>query len=246
MTFILITVALAATARSLWIRRDTWRSSWEISASLSVALHGCAVLMMSPWAAALVGPRLYHIFGRWNVQHLLGHIMLILAATAIIRHLLVRLADQQRVGILFGRQVIQPVNLGVLLLMAIFVVADEGYHPDLFAAHVGNFWFGVYWVLLGGLLIYLFGYAGRVLLILRADPRCRATADMYLLALVFGAAAGAAQLGTAWAGADVALPVWIFGCLSLISFAHGSARSWQAKVNWFITSNCPPPQSLPA
>ena len=68
----LIIITLAAVFYSLWIRRDTWRSRWEADASLNIALQGCAVLLMSPWASETLGPPLHHIFRRWNVEDLLG------------------------------------------------------------------------------------------------------------------------------------------------------------------------------
>ena len=43
----------------LWIRRHTWRSRWEAGASLNIALQGCAVLLMSHWAAATLGQPLH-------------------------------------------------------------------------------------------------------------------------------------------------------------------------------------------
>lgn len=51
----LIIITLAFVFSSLWIRRDTWRSRWEADASLNIALQGCAVLLMSPWASATLG-----------------------------------------------------------------------------------------------------------------------------------------------------------------------------------------------
>jgi hypothetical protein len=85
------------------------------------------------------------------------------------------------------------------------------------------------------LLIYLLSYASRVLLILRADPRSTATVDLYLISAAFGVAANLIQMGTAWAGIDITLPVWFCACLAAIGFAYGSARSWQAKIAWFTT-----------
>jgi hypothetical protein len=86
---------------------------------------------------------------------------------------------------------------------------------------------------LTGLLIYLLGYAGRVLLILREDPRSTATVDLYLIAVAFGAATIVIQTSTAWAGIDITLPVWLCACLGAIGFSCGSLRSWRAKVEWF-------------
>ncbi|BBZ14197.1 hypothetical protein [Mycobacterium branderi] len=233
----LILATLAAIFCSLWIRRHTWRSRWEAGASLNIALQGCAVLLMSPWASATLGPPLHRITGRWNVEDLLGHICLIAAVTAIILHGLARLGDTRALRILFRRHIETPLRLGIPLLVAVFIVADEGYHPDLFPAHVSTVWFGAYWLVLGALLIYLFGYAGRVLLILRKDPRSTATVNLYLISAGFGVAATAIQVVTAELGADITLPVWLCACLGAIGFAYGSARSWNAKVAWFTPGN---------
>jgi hypothetical protein len=229
----LITATLAAIACSLWIRRDTWRSRLETGATLNIALQGCAFLLMSHWASGALGPSLYRIFGLWNVQHLLGHICWIFAVTAIIQHALRRLVNETHERGLLRKYVARPVWLGIPLLVAVFVIADEGHHLDLFAAHVSDVWLGIYWLVLGGLLIYLLGYAGRVLLILRADPRSTATVDRYLVAAGCWVGAHVIQIGTAWAGSDVTLPVWFCACLGAMNFAYGSARSWQAKVAWF-------------
>lgn len=238
----LIAVTLAAVFYSLWVRRHTWRSRWEAGASLNIALQGCAVLLMSPWASATLGPPLHHIFGRWNVEDLLGHICWIAAVTAIIHHGLARLADERQLRGLFRRHIAIPLQLGVPLLVAVFFIADEGYHPDLFPAHVSTVWFGAYWLVLGCLLVYLFGYAVRVLLIVRKDPRSAATANLYLISAGFGVAATVIQVSTAEAGIDITLPVWLCACLGAIGFAYGSARSWHAKVAWFTPGNNPPPE----
>jgi hypothetical protein len=240
----LIIITLAAVFYSLWIRRDTWRSRWEADASLNIALQGCAVLLMSPWASETLGPPLHHIFRRWNVEDLFGHICLMVAAAAIIDHGLARLGDHGEWRRIFNRHITTPMWLGIPVLVAVFIVADEGYHPDLFPAHVSTIWFGAYWIVLGILLVYLFGYAARVMLIVRKDPRSTATANLYLISAAFGAAATVIQVTTAEAGIDITLPVWLCACLAAIGFAYGSARSWLAKVAWFKESHkAPPPRN---
>lgn len=243
MMSVLIVATLVAVAYSLWIRRDSWRSRWEAGASLNIALQGGAVLLMSPWASATLGPPLHRLLGRWNVEDLAGHICAVLAVSAIIYHGLARLDDERQLRRLFRRHIATPVRVGVPLLVTVFVIADEGYHPDLFPAHVSTVWFGAYWLMLGGLLTYLFVYAGRVLLILRADPRSKATVDLYLVSAAFGVAATVIQVSTVEAGIDITLPVWLCGCTGAIGFAYGSARSWHAKVAWFTRENHPPQPS---
>ncbi|MCV7382118.1 hypothetical protein BST11_13110 [Mycobacterium alsense] len=231
----LIIATLASILCSLWIRRDTWRSRWEAGATRNIALQGCAVLLTSHWAAAVLGPPLHRVFGLWNVQHLVGHICWIFAVTAIIRHGLIRLVEKTRERGLLRKYVTRPLRLAVPLLVALFVIADEGHHLDFFAAPASDVWLGAYWFVLGGLMIYLLVYAGRVLLILRTDPRSTTTVDLYLISAAFGLAAIAIQMGTAWAGSDIVLPVWLCACVSAVGFAYGSARSWRAKVAWFTS-----------
>ena len=130
---VLITATLAATVDSLWIGRHTWRSRFEAGASLNIALQGCAVLLlMSPWASVILGPALHRIVRRWNVEDLLDHMCLIVAVMAIIHHRLAQLTNEKQLSGLFRRHIETPVRIAVLLLVAVVVVADEGYHPDLF------------------------------------------------------------------------------------------------------------------
>lgn len=245
MTSAFITATLVVVLGSLWIRRHTWRSRYEVGASINIALQGCAVFLMSPWASTAIGDPLYRIFGRWNLEDLLAHLCLIVAVTAVIHHVLSRLADKDQYHALWRHHIGMPLRLGVPLLVVIFTIADEGYHLDMFLAHVSTFWLGAYWLVLGTLLIYLFSYTARMLLILRTDPRSRSTVDLYLVSVAFGVAAHAIQMATAWAGIDVALPVWVCACLGAIGFAYASARSWRAKVSWFVTPANPPPQPSP-
>lgn len=246
MTPTLITLTLAGTGYSLWIRRDTWRSPWEAGLTVSLTLQGCAVLLMAPGTGAVVGPVLHRIIGVANVQHLLGHLCLIVAAAALIYHGLTRLVDDPTLRRLIARNVVLPLNVGVPMLVAAFIAADVREHDDLFRAHPGTAWLGVYWLVLGMLLVHLLGYAGRVLAVLRRDARSRPAATAYLIGSVLGVAACSVQVSTAWAGVDASLPVWLCLCLGVLSFAYGSARSWLTRIQWFVPQPQPrqpvPPQ----
>lgn len=245
MTSAFITASLAVVVYSLWVRRHTWRSRWEIGASSGILLDGCALVLMSPWASAVIGPPLHDITGLWNLQTMLGHLCLIAAVASIIHHILARLADERQLRVLFRSHITVPVRFAVLLLVPAFAIADERHHLDLFATESNGIWLTVYWFVVGSLLIYLCSYSGRVLLILRPDPRATTTVNIYLASAAFGLLASVLLLGNAWITTDVSTAVWLCACLAVAIFAYGSARSWRAKVAWFAADGGAPRRSVP-
>lgn len=245
-TSALITATLAVVAYSLWVRRHTWRSRWEIGASCGILLEGCALVLMSPWASAVVGPPLHRITGLWNLQTMLGHLCLIAAIASVVHHILVRLTDDHQLRALFHSRITVPVRFGVLLLVPAFVIAGERSQPDLFSADLAGGRLTGYWLVTGSLIIYLSTYGGRALLILRPDPRATATVNTYLASSAFGIAGSMLQMSTAWSARDVSPGVWLCACLAVSIFAYGSARSWQAKVAWFTPEHPRPVPPQPS
>jgi hypothetical protein len=81
---ILIAITLASISWSLWIRRVTWHCRWEVAATLNIALQGCAVALMSPWASETLGVALHNLTGEWNLQNYIGHDCYVVAASAIV------------------------------------------------------------------------------------------------------------------------------------------------------------------
>jgi hypothetical protein len=235
---------------SLWVRRDTWRSRWEIGITLAIALETIALVLMSPWAAQTLGPWAHRALRIWNSQQLAGHICFVIAVAANIYHVLARLADFDKFRPLFRRQVRLPVQLGVVALVATFVIADAGYRPDGLSTLGGDSaWTRGYWILLSLLMMYLAGYAARVLLMLRADPRAKETIELYTASTAFAVAGIMAMMSNAWTKADVSPLIWLCACTSVTIFAYGSARSWRAKTAWFTNSgrsaaHLIPPQAL--
>ena len=250
MTSAFLAATVLVTLYSLWIRRDTWWSRWEVGISLSLALEAAGLVLMSPWASQELGPSIHRATGVWNLQQLAGHICFVIAIAANIYHVLPRLADINRVRPLFRRQVQWPLTVGVVAMVAVFVTADAGYRRDGFSASGDGPLVDVYWVLLCGLLIYLSGYATRVLLVVRSDPRARETVELYTASAAFALAACVAQLSTTWTHSDVNSLVWMCTCLGVAIFAIGAARSWRAKAAWFTAADHPmretnPPQPMP-
>ncbi|MEB3049441.1 hypothetical protein KV112_06745 [Mycolicibacter sp. MYC123] len=234
MTSGFIIATLAIIVYSLWVRRDTWWTRWEVTATFAVAMEGCALLLMSPWAAPTVGVMLHQALGVWNVQQMLGHLCLIAAVSGNIYHMLVRLADPEQVRVLMRRQLMVPIWLGVAIMVPAFVLADQDYVPDFFSAPSANSWMIVYAVTGSAVVLYLSAYVSRLMLTLRQDPRAKTTIDLYLVSMGFAAAATAAVIASAWVDGDDASPViWVCICLSIGIFAYGSARSWRAKSAWF-------------
>ncbi|MEB3034823.1 hypothetical protein [[Mycobacterium] nativiensis] len=249
MTSAFIGATVLVVLYSLWVRRDTWWSRWEIGITSAIALEGCALVLLSPWAAQAVGPWLHKASGIWNLQQMVGHIFIVMAIAANIYHVMARLADFEEMRTLYRRQVKWPARIGLPAMMAVFVIADADYRPDGFATSSQGGWVTAYWVLLCGLLIYESAYATRLLMMVRSDPRAKETVELYTASSAFALAALTAQLSTTWTQTDVSSLVWLWVCVSVGIFAYGSARSWRAKAAWFTAGHRPiaqnnPPQTL--
>ncbi|WP_046302026.1 hypothetical protein [Mycobacterium sp. UM_Kg27] len=232
-----IVSTLVVVAYSLWVRRDTWWTRWENAATFALALEACALLLMSPWAGVKLGPVLHNGLGVWNVQQMIGHLCLILAVTANIYHMLVRLADPVQVRFIMRRQLMIPIWLGIAVMVPAYLRSDQDYQPDVFAAPRTDTWMTVYQLVGCALVIYLSGYVTRLMLALRHDPRAKSTIDLYLVSMAFATAACLIVLASTWVDGDNASSgIWLCICLAVGTFAYGSARSWQAKSSWFTAN----------
>ncbi|OBI29811.1 hypothetical protein EHH44_19525 [Mycolicibacter terrae] len=233
MTSVFITATLAVILYSLWVRRDTWWSRWEAAATFAIAMEGCSLVLLSPWAGAELSPVLHQWLGMWNVQHLLGGLCLIVAVIANIYHMLVRLADPDQVRPLMRKHLQLPVGLAVVVLLASFVKIERGHEPDMFASLTGDGWLTAYEVAACGIVLYLSGYVGRLMLALRHDPRARTTVNLYLASMLLTVVACLIAIISIWRGGYAGPAIWACICLSVTIFAYGLARSWQAKQAWF-------------
>jgi hypothetical protein len=234
----LIAITLGCIAWSLWIRRVTWSSRWEVAATLNIALQGLAVLLMSPWASESLGHWLHAVTGMWNLEDYIGHDAYIVAASAVVYNALGRLADDHVMQKTFRMYVERPATLCIPLLLAAFSLGNGAriYKPDFFDVPT-DFWLAFYWLLLCGMLIYLLCYGGRALLILRQDPRSRKIANVYLVASASGILACIVRITTAFVPSlqpvEGGTLVWIFACGCGAGFAITSAQSWRMKTKWF-------------
>src|SRR5919201_4747517 len=152
-------ITLGCIAWSLWIRRVTWSSRWEVAATLNIALQGVAVLLMSPLASETVGQWLQAATGMWNLEDYIGHDAYIVAASAVVYNALGRLADDHVMQTSFKQYVERPATVCIPLLLVTFSIGNGAkiYKPDFFEVPT-DFWLNVYWLLLCATLIYLLGY----------------------------------------------------------------------------------------
>lgn len=238
MTSAIIVTTLAVLAYSLWVRRDTWWTRWESAATFALALAACALLLMSPWAGTEIGSVLHNGLGVWNVQHLIGHLCLIVALTASIYHMLVRLADPVQVRFIMRRQLMIPIWLSIVVMVPAYLRSDQDFQPDVFAAPRTDAWMMLYQLVVCTLVLYLSGYVSRLMLTLRHDPRAKPTIDLYLVSMAFATAACLIVVGSTWVDGDNASPgIWLCICLAVGTFAYGSAQSWKAKSAWFTSGD---------
>lgn len=234
----LIAVTLACILWSLWVRRITWTCRWEVAATLNIALQGCAVLLMSPFASATIGLKLYEWTGHYNLEDYLGHDCYIVAASAIVYNALGRLGTNESFQRRFRLYVELPSTLCIPLMLAFFAWSNgpRVYAPDFFDVPT-DFWLNMYWLTTCGAIMWLIGYASRSLLVLRRDPRSRRMAHFYL------AASGAAILACTirlvmsfWPGLQVEAGshlVWVFACVCGAVFAVAAAYSWMSRTRGF-------------
>jgi hypothetical protein len=234
----LIIITLASISWSLWIRRVTWHCRWEVAATLNIALQGCAVALMSPFASETLGVALHDLTGEWNLQNYIGHDCYIVAASAIVYNALGRLADDSAMQTKFKQFVERPATLCIPLLLATFSLSrgSRTYARDFFALPT-DFWLSIYWLLLCTTLAYLLVYGSRALLVLRKDPRSRRIANLYLVACASGITACMVRITTALIpptqGQTGTFLTWLFACLCGAVFALTSAQAWRQKIRWF-------------
>lgn len=229
-----ILIALASIAWSLWVRRITWTSRWESAATLSVALQGLGLILVTPVGTATVGRALHRIMGQKNLEFPVGHTCLILAAAALVYSVLDRIYDDdEELRESFKQWVERPITLTIMGLLAVFSIGGIGAAVAMHGQRPGM-WMNVYWALLCGTLIYLLTYACRALLILRKDWRQRRVADLYLAACASGVLACASRMITTLIPPVqertlVNIAVGVLGCMWLGGFALASSYSWRQK-----------------
>ncbi len=225
-------LALSTSAHCLWLRRFAWRSYYDRAATLSVALEGLAILLMTPPIGIRVGVALHQLTGLWHTHYLLAHWLLLAGGTCAIAHFLTRLGNDHAVRIFFRRHVELPVALTLPLMLATFALSSVNRAPTDLLRSPPDTWLTVYWVIACLMGLHLITCALHCLMILRREQRHRAVADIYILGYIAGLIVIATQLTTMfverrWA----ATAPLVAGCITITLFAWSATYSWQRRRN---------------
>lgn len=225
-------LALSTSAHCLWLRRRAWRSSYDRAATLSVALEGLAILLMTPLIGPHIGVALHWLTGLWHMQYLLAHWLLFAGGACAIAHFLTRLGDDHTVRIFFRRYVELPLALTFPLMLATFALSSVNRAPTDFLLSPPDTWLKAYWIIGCLMGLRLITCALHCLTILRREQRHRAVADIYILGCIAGLIFIATQLTTVFTqrpGAAIA-PL-VAGCITITLFAWSATYSWRHRLN---------------
>jgi hypothetical protein len=231
----LISITLVCIAGSLWVRRRTWFSRWEVAGTLCIAAQGCAALLISPTASAILGPPLHAISGMWNLEDFLGHVSYVVAAVALAQTVLSRITDDDRLQEIGTQWIERPATVCIPLMLAAWALGNGSkiYRSNFYEVP-GDAWLKIYWLLFSIMLIYLLAWTLRGVLFLRRIPRHRPTATVYLVLVVAGIAVCTARIVTEWCSwPEHGVVGWLSTFAGGIIFAVAAARSWRTKTRWF-------------
>jgi hypothetical protein len=191
---------------------------------------------MSPLADQPVGHPLHTITGMWFVEDYLGHCLYLVAAAAMVRTVLVRIARGDDLELIWSQWITRPATVVVPLMFGALALSGTANieRSSLYEVPPDD-WLRIYWLLFCGSLIYLMVWAMRALLILRTDPRHRRSADLYLVLIAAAIAFCAARIGAQWfdplnACFRNARLGWISTAGGGVAFALASGWSWKQKT----------------
>ncbi|NGX06404.1 MULTISPECIES: hypothetical protein [Mycobacteroides] len=254
MSISLILVTLFSLCLSLWIRRATWKTTYERAATINLLLQGLAVILMSPWASQHLGIWLQAITGWANLEDYIAHDAYVVAASAVAYNALGRVDEGPYLERSFKLYVEVPATLAMPLMLLTFTLSDstDHYADDFFQLPV-DFWLAAYWVIACVTLIHLLGYGCKMLVILRDDPRSTLVADAYLISCLCGIMASLTRVFVSLVpGIPPAIGsavVWLFACACGVGFAVTGAASWMGKdkqeTEYVVTDDQPPRRPEP-
>jgi hypothetical protein len=226
----LFAITLACVIWSLHTRRVTWHCFGERGITLSLALQGTGLFLMTP-AAAGVGRFLHALTGEWNLQHYAGHVCFLAAVAAVAYHVCWRVDTE----IARSFKIIQiPGTITAVAMLALLVIGNGGhvFRPYFFAIPL-DLPLRLYWTLFCMMMIWIMLYAGRAMLVLRMCDRSRPVINIYLLAAAAGILAAMLAIATVLTEPQLLGINVFFACAPTVVVAFGAGYSWMRKTRWF-------------
>ena len=228
----LLWIPLLTAVRCLWIRRPTWPSKWDGSATNSILLLTVNVLMMTPAINLRISPYLHEVFGVWNLEQLFGHMCYLGALMGFIAMGAMRMDLTERQLQKYLRRNIQQAGAFIVpVAVALFAAGGgEGSNIGDLVLHRPGHAMYPYWIFLGISSLYLSAILIDVLKELRRNPLSRLTCNLYLAGCYLSMVSiviGSLVLITPAA----ARPMWIDIRLELMAFSIAATVSWKRRVS---------------
>ena len=229
----LFAITLACVIWSLYARRSTWRCFGETGITLSVALQGMGLFLMTP-AAAGSGRFLHALTGACNLEDYVGHVCFLAAVSAVAYHVCWRVDTE--IARNFKISVEIPGTITAAVMFALLVIGHGGhvYRPYFFEIPL-DLPLRLYWTLFCVMMIWIMLYAGRAMLVLRMCHRSRPVINIYLLAAAAGILAAILAIATVLTHRQL-LGINVFlACAPTVVVAFGAGYSWMRKTHWLST-----------
>jgi hypothetical protein len=239
---VLFAITLACVIWSLYTRRITWRCFGETGITLSLALQGTGLFLMTP-AAAEVGRFLHALTGEWNLEDYAGHVCILAAVSAMAYHVCWRVDTE--IARNFKIAVEIPGTVTAAVMFALLVIGNGGHvcRPYFFDIPF-DLPLRLYWTLFSMMMIWIMLYAGRAMAVLRLCHRSRPVANIYLLASATGILAAMLAIATVLSPLNHLLGTNVFlacaptvlvalGAGYSVLVAFGAGYSWMRKTRWF-------------
>ena len=232
---VLVAVVLGA---CVWVRRSSWRYRWDYALTLTAILDAVGLLMCLPVPGRYLDWALHYLTGVNNVNNYIGHLCFLSAIGWTIFALCCRLLpdDQLRREMRW----VEIPGAAAAAAMLIALVCSHSPHTANFFSLPVNTWLRVYWLVFGSVVAYLLVWMGRMLLVMRTDPRSKVSATTSLIAVVLGIITVALRVtatvfphtapwATTW--------TWIFLCAAITSGTAGAAWSWVRGMHEAVTGS---------
>ena len=251
---ILLVSTTAAILWSLWSRRLTWNYKWERGTTITLVPMALGAILTSPLTGAYLAPVMHWLSGVWNLEDVIGDVLLLFAACGICHMVVGRTIKDPNV--VLSIYVYFPAAFSISAILTAFILGGGEESIDKLEKFPINGWIQTYWILVCGSIAWLLGYALWVLLILSRDRRHRTIANLYMAACASGVAACVTAIIDVLIQHTITpngMMVSSFAFLWLAGFAIAAGYSWRRKMRpyrrlmWGLThkGRRPPPKNIP-